>query len=80
MHDIRKLGKVAENYSEELLKAFPQGTSEQIECFGLLMKAYTEARYNKNYKLTKEQLLDLIERVERLKVVTEKICLDKINS
>ena len=56
MHDIRKLGKVAENYSEELLKAFPQGTSEQIECFGLLMKAYTEARYNKNGKAIYKKL------------------------
>lgn len=57
LHDIRKLGGIAGNYSEELLKVFPQGIEEQIECFELLVKAYIEARYNKNYKITKEQLV-----------------------
>ena len=49
------------------------------ECFVLLQKAYINVHYDKNYKITQEQLHYLIERVEKLKVVTEEICLARIN-
>ncbi|WP_266235058.1 HEPN domain-containing protein [Rickettsia rhipicephali] len=79
LHDIRKLGGYCANYNVELLKVFPQSSPEQKECFELLEKAYVDARYNKNYRISREQLLYLIERVERLKMITEKICLERIN-
>ena len=61
------------------MQVFPIATPEQKECFELLQKAYVDARYNKNYKITKEQLLYLIDRIEKLKQITEKICVEKIN-
>jgi len=79
LHDIEKLGSLASNYSDELLKIFPRDTKEQEEKFVLLKSAYTEARYNKNYKITEEQLVYLIKRVEKLKSVTEEICTRRIN-
>ena len=79
MHDIKKLGNRARNYNIELLQVFPIATPEQKECFTLLQKAYVDARYNKDYKITKEQLLYLIDRVEKLKQITKKMCLEKIN-
>ncbi|WP_419087611.1 HEPN domain-containing protein [Rickettsia conorii] len=79
LHDIRKLGGYCANYNVELLKVFPQSSPEQKECFELLEKAYVDARYDKNYRISREQLLYLIERVERLKMITEKICLERIN-
>jgi predicted nucleotidyltransferase/HEPN domain-containing protein len=79
LHDIEKLGSLASNYSDELLKIFPRDTEEQEEKFILLKLAYTEARYNKNYKITEEQLVYLIKRVEKLKSVTEEICIAWIN-
>jgi predicted nucleotidyltransferase/HEPN domain-containing protein len=79
LHDIEKLGSLASNYSDELLKIFPRDTKEQEERFILLKLAYTEARYNKNYKITEEQLVYLIKRVEKLKSVTEEICIAWIN-
>ena len=79
LHDIEKLGSLASNYSDELLKIFPRDTEEQEEKFILLKLAYTEARYNKNYKITEEQLVYLIKRVEKLKSVTEEICAAWIN-
>ncbi|KHO03369.1 HEPN domain-containing protein [Rickettsia felis] len=78
LHDIKKLGSRAANYNSELLQVFPIVTPEQKECFKLLQKAYVDARYDKNYKITKEQLLYLIERVEKLKEITERICLKRI--
>ncbi len=79
LHDIEKLGSLASNYNNELLKIFPRDTKEQEERFILLKLAYTEARYNKNYKITEEQLVYLIKRVEKLKSVTEEICIAWIN-
>ncbi len=79
LHDIEKLGSLASNYSDELLKIFPRDTKEQEEIFVLLKSAYTEARYNKNYRITAEQLLYLTKRIEKLKSVTEEICTRRIN-
>ncbi|MFK7968615.1 MAG: nucleotidyltransferase [Rickettsiaceae bacterium] len=70
---------MANNYSDELLKIFPRNTKKLDESFILLKEAYTEARYNKNYRITEEQLQYLIQRVEKLKSVTEEICQDWIN-
>jgi len=78
LHDIEKLGSLASNYSDELLKIFPRDTKEQEEVFVLLKSAYTEARYNKNYKITAEQLIYLTKRIEKLKSVTEEICTNRI--
>ncbi|WP_341788806.1 MULTISPECIES: HEPN domain-containing protein [unclassified Rickettsia] len=79
LHDLEKLSSMAENYSSELLQVFPIATPEQKECFELLKKAYVDARYDKNYKITKEQLLYLIERIEKLKEITERICIARIS-
>lgn len=80
LHDIRKLGSIAGNYSEKLWRIFSQSNAEQMQCFTLLVKAYIDARYNKHYSISKEQLLYLIDKVEKLEAVTEQICLEKINS
>ncbi|MCC8483339.1 MAG: HEPN domain-containing protein [Rickettsia endosymbiont of Labidopullus appendiculatus] len=79
LHDIKKLGSIAGNYNEELWQIFPHSDFEQKQCFNLLRQAYIEARYNKDYKIEEEQLLYLIDRVHKLKIVTEKICLERIN-
>lgn len=57
---------------------FPQNTDGEKECFNLLCRAYIEARYNKDYKITSEQLEYLIARVEILKDMTERLCKEKI--
>lgn len=63
---------MARSYNHELFKIFPSETDEQKKCFELLAKPYIDARYNYEYRITKEQLLYLIERVEKLQKVTEK--------
>lgn len=78
-HNIKKLGSLAKNYSSELNAIFPRDTKEERDCFVLLQKAYKDARYEKNYKITEEQLLYLISRVEKLKSITEEICQAWIN-
>ncbi len=77
-HDILELAKKARNYHNNLFMIFPTETQEQEDCFTLLKDAYIKARYDKHYKISKEQMLYLISRVEKLKAVTEKICLEKL--
>lgn len=74
LHDIRKLGSLAGNYNAELWQVFPHSSVNQRQAFKLLERAYIEARYNKEYKITREQLTFLIERVQKLQNLTKRIC------
>ena len=79
-HSIKALNKFCASRSNRFLNLFPLATAEQKKCFELLEKAYVDARYEKSYKITKEQLEYLIEIVEKLKVITEEVCKEKILS
>lgn len=78
LHDIKKLRKRANSYDGNLVKIFLFNTGSQRECFDLLRRAYIEARYDESYRISKGQLEYLMERVEELKVVTEKVCKERI--
>lgn len=78
LHDIRKLGSLAGNYNAELWQVFPHSSVDERQAFNLLERAYIEARYNKEYKISREQLTFLIERVQKLQNLTERICLEYI--
>ncbi|MBM3467697.1 MAG: HEPN domain-containing protein [Alphaproteobacteria bacterium] len=80
LHDIRKLGSLAGNYNAELWQVFPHSSVDERQAFKLLERAYIEARYNKEYKISREQLLYLVERVQKLQNLTERICLEYINA
>ena len=78
LHDIKKLRKRTNGYHRDLFKVFPLNTPDQRESFDLLRRAYIEARYSKDYEISKEQMEYLIRRIELLKKVTEQICLNRI--
>jgi predicted transcriptional regulator len=59
---------------------FPQDTVPHRKAFTLLKKAYIDARYKKDYKITKKQLEYLAEQVKVLQRLTKKICGKKIES
>lgn len=80
LHDIRKLGSLAGNYNSELWQVFPHSSVDERQAFKLLEKAYIEARYSKEYRISREQLTFLIERVQKLQNLTERICLEYINA
>jgi uncharacterized protein len=80
LHDIRKLGSLAGNYNAELWQVFPHSSVDERQAFKLLEKAYIEARYSKEYRISREQLIFLIERVTKLQNLTERICLEYINA
>jgi predicted nucleotidyltransferase/HEPN domain-containing protein len=79
-HDLEKLGKRVTSIKPAFLKVFPQGTEEEKRRFELLRKAYVDARYNKNYQITFEELIWLSERVNILRDMTKEFCVKKIES
>jgi len=79
-HDLEKLSKRVAGIKPDFLKVFPQGTEEEKNYFELLRKAYVSARYNKNYKVTLEDLTWLSNCVKVLRDMTEEICKKKIES
>jgi predicted nucleotidyltransferase/HEPN domain-containing protein len=77
-HDLENLNKLCAAQSNDFLTIFPLATKEQEECFKLLQKAYIDARYNKHYRINKEQLEYLISRVEILQDIVERVCKNKL--
>lgn len=73
-HDLDEYVGLAASQESKLVTIFPRDTKEQERRFELLQKAYVNARYNKNYKITKEDLEWLAERVKKLQVLTEEVC------
>ena len=77
-HKIKELGGMVKRFSMELTTVFPQNTDTEKECFDLLCRSYIEARYNKDFSISQEQLEYLISRVDILKDITERLCKEKI--
>jgi hypothetical protein len=79
-HDLGKLSRLAANYDKSFFDVFPQGTKQEKDCFDLLNRAYVEARYDPDYKITKKQLEYLAARVRKLQKLTKTVCKKKIES
>ncbi len=70
-HHLDVLGDLAADYCPELAGILPRETDEEMKLFELLDYAYIGARYDREYKITKEQLAPY---VKKLHEVTERIC------
>jgi uncharacterized protein len=79
-HDIDVLGKQVNNLDPRFLPVFPRTTPEEERLFELLKKAYIDARYNPQYKVTRKELEYLAERVKKLQRVTNAVCKERIAS
>ena len=77
-HNLSKLLASVRKYSNEFRQLFPQNTEEEKRLFNLLKDAYISARYNPDFKVTKEDIDALLPKVEKLKSITERICLGRI--
>ncbi len=78
IHDLEELDIMVSKLDARLKTVFPRKTEKQERLFILLKKAYIDARYKMEYSVKKEELEYLSERIEKLKILTEKICAEKI--
>jgi predicted nucleotidyltransferase/HEPN domain-containing protein len=80
LHDLEKLDHKAQALSKEFKNIFPKNTQKEKDLFDLLKRAYVDARYDMSYKITREELEYLAERVKLLQQTTEKVCKDRIKN
>jgi len=81
-HNLDKLRHYAKHCSQELFMIFPFPVTEgeEYHLFNLLKRGYIDARYKEDYTITSEEVQHLINKINEMQVVVDKICLDKINS
>lgn len=79
-HNLSHLVSLATREDEAFAEIFPQDSKLHRCRFQLLKKAYVEARYSEHYVITEEELEWLVERVKRLRPLTERLCREKIES
>ena len=77
-HNLKWLGKQANSINDRFREVFPNRNREERALFQLLKKAYIDSRYNKNYRITAEELEYLAERVQLLRALTDKLCQQEI--
>ncbi len=69
-HDMEKLLRQAAGIDPRYDRIFPNNTKEEKHLFDLLRRAYVDARYSKNYRITESELTAIAERIQQLKAVT----------
>lgn len=81
-HSIDEFRKYTKYISEELNRVFcyPIGNTEEERLFNILQKSYIDARYKPNYKIVKEDLAKLIQRVEVLESTVIELCKQRIKN
>ena len=74
-HNIEKLAKSAAHHHPDMRPLLPRVEPEDKRLFELLKKAYVDARYSTNYRITAEELGP---RVRELGEVIARLCREKI--
>lgn len=77
-HDIEKLDRQVSNLHADFFTVFPRASQQQQDCFEKLKNAYIDARYKRDYVITREELDYLAARVRKLQELTQRICEEKI--
>lgn len=77
-HNLSKLLALTENFTFRLSVLFPCITKEEIELFNSLNKAYSDARYNEDYVVTKERVKIIQDRVCDFLLSAEKIYKERL--
>ena len=72
-HKLNFLREQAEDIARDLIPVWPRDTKFARRCFELLQQAYVNARYSPHYKISREELDWIVERVEMLQAEVKTI-------
>jgi predicted nucleotidyltransferase len=78
-HNIKFLRSLAEDREPELIGAWPRDTKLDRRRFEQLKRAYVEARYSPNYKITIEDLDALAAAARELRDIVERLCHEQLD-
>jgi uncharacterized protein len=79
-HDMAKLLQQGAGFAREFHELFPNNTQEEQHLFGLLRRAYVDARYSRAYQIDDDEFDRLSQRVLRMKQIVDKVCRGKIEA
>ncbi len=77
-HRIKVLRSRAEDIEGRLISAWPRDNRFSRRCFELLSRAYVEARYSPNYKISSDELEWLVEHIKQLQAIVEAVCTERL--
>ncbi|WP_428634611.1 HEPN domain-containing protein [Sedimenticola sp.] len=77
-HDMERLLKQAAGFDKGFNTVFPRHNKAERHLFDLLRRAYVDARYNKTYRITEQELNTLSKRVQELKAISDRVCRARI--
>lgn len=77
-HDLARICERISAVEPEFLKVFPRITDEEKRLFELLRRAYVDARYQKDYAISRDDLEWLAQQVEHLQQLVERLCRKRI--
>jgi hypothetical protein len=77
-HNIEKLANMTVQHHPAMRPLLPRVEPEDKRLFELLKKAYIDARYSTNYRITAEELAVLGVRVREVGDVIAQLCREKI--
>lgn len=80
-HKLKVYRKYSKHISVKLnhLFKYPNGNVEEYRLFDILNKSYLDSRYQDDYFISKEDLENLIIKVEKLEIVSIELCDRKLN-
>lgn len=77
-HNARFLRGLAEEAAQELVDVWPRNQQRYVTWFNVLNEAYVKARYSPHFEISREAIDWLVERVERLVSMVEKLSRDHL--
>lgn len=79
-HDLARLGERISSIEPRFSGIFPLQTEDDQRRFELLRRAYVDARYTKNYVVSREDLEWLSQRIQLLQDMAARLCQERIAS
>jgi uncharacterized protein len=78
-HNLKFLRSLAEDKDRRLVEAWPRETKLDRRLFELLKRAYVEARYSENYKISTDDLLAITLAVRTLRTIVESTSRERLD-
>ncbi len=78
-HNLGKLRSFSESLDARLIPVWPRATRAERKPFKKLIDAYVKARYSPRYRIEREMLEGLMERVAELHGVVETACQERLD-
>lgn len=73
-HNLNQLRQLTEAFEPRLKEVWPRASKFERRCYELLREAYVKARYSRSYRISKEELAWLADRVTTLQQLVRELC------